>query len=101
MITLLNKKFCQVLGVSFDPNQVLRDLKYRSFLKFDFKMAASRCFLPIKSTQCNASYDVNIYQLIDFYRTVVTLLNKKFCRLSGVSFHPNQVLRDLKMLKFA
>ena len=42
-------KFCRLLGVSFHPKQVLRNLKInRSLLKFDFKMATLRCLFAIK-----------------------------------------------------
>ena len=41
-------KFCRLLGASFHPKEVFRNLKYRSLLKFDFKMAALRCFFAIK-----------------------------------------------------
>ena len=44
---------------------------------------------------------VNIYRLIDFYGKVVTWLNVKFCRLWDVSFHPKEVLRNLKVPKLS
>ena len=44
---------------------------------------------------------VNIYWLTDSQGTVVTWLNLRFCRLLSVSFHPKEVLRNLKILKFA
>ena len=43
MVTWLNVKFCQLLGVCFYPKEVSRNLKIRSLLKFDLKMAALRC----------------------------------------------------------
>ena len=39
--------------------------------------------------------------LIDFSGTVVTQLNIKFCRPLLDTFHPKEVLRNLKIPKFA
>ena len=54
VVSWLNVKFCQLLGVSFHPKQVLRNQKYQSLLKFDFKMAVLRCFFgrKINLVQC-------------------------------------------------
>ena len=54
-----------------------------------------------KSAQRNASYEVNIYCLIDFEATGVTLFNMKFCVLLGVCFDPKQDLKNPKIPKFA
>ena len=48
MVTWLNMKFCRLLGVSFYQKEVLRNLRYRSLLKFDFQMLALRYFFAIK-----------------------------------------------------
>ena len=73
----------------------------RSLLKFDFKMAVLRCFfaIKIKLVQCILCGQ---YILADrFLGTVVTWLNMKFCRLLGVNFHQKEILRNLKIPKFA
>ena len=44
---------------------------------------------------------VYIDWLIDRTGTVVSSLNMKFCRILGVSFHPKEVLRNLKIQKSA
>ena len=44
----MKTKFCRPSGLSFHPKEVLRNLKYRSLPKFEFKMAALRCFFAIK-----------------------------------------------------
>ena len=55
--------------------------------------------IKINLVQC--IYVVNIYWLIDFKGTVVAWLNMKFSRLLGASFHPKEVLGNLKIPKFA
>ena len=70
---------------------------------FDFKMVALRCFfaIKIKSVHCILSGQ---YILADRHlRNIGYLLwlYVRFCRRLGVSFHPKEVLRNLKIPKFA
>ena len=48
MVTLLNVRFSRLLGVSFHPKKVLRNLRIPKLLEFNFEMAGLRCFFAIK-----------------------------------------------------
>ena len=63
---LVECEVCRLLGVSFHPKEVLRNLKYRSVLKFVFKMAVFGSFFAIKINLVQCIYVANIHWLIDF-----------------------------------
>ena len=70
-------------------------------LNLTFKMAALRCFFAIKINlvQC---IPCGQYILADrLFRNSGYLVEREICRLLGVSFHPKEVLRNLKIPKFA
>ena len=73
-------------------------------LNFDFKMVALRFFFAIKMklVQCipGGQYTCILADRL-LRNSCITWLNVKFCQLFGVSFHPKEVLRNLKIPKFA
>ena len=102
MVIVLNMKFCRLLGVSFHPKEILRIYKFRSLLKFDFKMAAMRCFFAIKINlhlmQCMLCGQ---YILADrFLRNSGYLVEGEVLSIFGVSFYPKEVLKNLKIRRF-
>ena len=64
-------------------------------------LAAFRCFFAIKVNLVHCIL-CGQYMLSDrFLRNSGYLVNVKFCRLLGVSFNQKEVLRNLKIPKFA